>query len=98
VSYAHTPFGIPVLVGCTAVSAPEFYAYMQTGQMEGILGGLKGAAEYEKMISRPADATRGMVAQMVVHVFIVILIFLGNLAYYGNRFLKKRRDREQVGD
>ena len=98
VSYAHTPFGIPVLVGCTAVSAPEFYAYMQTGQMEGILGGLKGAAEYEKLISRPADATRGMVAQMVVHVFIVILIFIGNLAYYGTRFVKKRQAREQVGD
>jgi len=98
VSYAHTPFGIPVLVGCTAVSAPEFYAYMQTGQMEGILGGLKGAAEYEKMISRPADATRGMVAQMVVHVFIVVLIFIGNFAHYGNRLLKRRRAREQVGD
>jgi len=97
VSYAHTPFGIPVLVGCTAVSAPEFYAYMQTGQMEGILGGLKGAAEYEKLINRPGDAMRGMVAQMVVHVLIVILIFFGNLAYYGSRIVKKRRTREQVG-
>jgi hypothetical protein len=97
VSYAHAPFGIPVLVGCTAVSAPEFYAYLQTGQMEGILGGLKGAAEYERMINRPADATRGMVAQMVVHVFIVTLIFIGNVAYYGGRLLKRRRDRERVG-
>ncbi len=92
VSYGHAPFGIPILVGCTAVSAPEFYAYMQTGQMEGILGGLKGAAEYEMLIARPANAMRGMVAQMVVHVLIVILIVLGNVAYFVSRRRERRLD------
>ncbi|MBU1700668.1 MAG: hypothetical protein KJ831_11035, partial [Candidatus Eisenbacteria bacterium] len=42
-------FGIPVAVGCTAVSAPKYYAYYKAGQMFALLGGLKGAAEYERL-------------------------------------------------
>ncbi|HDR06531.1 MAG TPA: hypothetical protein ENN88_02760 [Candidatus Coatesbacteria bacterium] len=91
ISYAGVPFGIPVLVGCTAVYAPNYYAYLQTRQIEGMLGGLKGAAEYERLISRPAGATRGMVAQMTVHVLIVFLIVLGNVAYFISRGRKRAR-------
>jgi hypothetical protein len=90
ISYAGGPFGIPVLVGCTAVYAPNYYAYLQTRQIEGMLGGLKGAAEYEKMIARPSDAMRGMVAQMVVHVIIVALIVLGNIAYFTSRWRRRK--------
>ena len=90
ISYAGVPFGIPVLVGCTAVYAPNYYAYLQTRQIVGMLGGLKGAAEYEKVLGRPAAAMRGMVAQMVVHVVIVVLILLGNLAYFVSRNRKRK--------
>ncbi|MCX7022907.1 MAG: hypothetical protein NTW26_11685 [bacterium] len=90
ISYAGVPFGIPVLVGCTAVYAPNYYAFLQTRQIEGMLGGLKGAAEYEKLLARPAAAMRGMVAQMVVHVIIVVLILLGNVAYFVSRNRKRK--------
>jgi hypothetical protein len=45
-------FGLPVAVGCTAVSAPKYYAYLEAGQMLGLIGGLKGASEYERMVGR----------------------------------------------
>lgn len=45
-------FGVPVAVGCTAVSAPKYYAYYNAGQMLGLLGGLKGASEYERLLTR----------------------------------------------
>jgi len=66
ISYAGAPFGIPVLVGCTAVYAPAYYDYLQTRRIAGMLGGLKGAEEYEKMISQPADAARGVVISGLV--------------------------------
>jgi hypothetical protein len=44
-------FGTPVAVGCTAVSAPKYYAFYKSGQMLGLLGGLKGASEYEKLLT-----------------------------------------------
>lgn len=80
-------FGLPVGGGCTAVSAPEFYTYLGTGQMLGLLGGLKGAADYETMVregreNTPAGlATPGMAAQSIAHLVIMAFIIIGNISY-----------------
>ncbi|HID92842.1 MAG TPA: hypothetical protein EYP60_01985 [bacterium (Candidatus Stahlbacteria)] len=50
--YAGTTYRQKVACGVTAVSAPEFYPYLETGQFEGMLGGLKGASEYENLVER----------------------------------------------
>lgn len=52
VVYVNGLFGKKIATGSTAVSAAEFYPYLQTGQMVGLMGGLKGAAEYEQMSER----------------------------------------------
>ncbi len=67
--------------GTTAVGAPNFYPYVQSGQLTGLLGGLKGAAEYETLIGHPGDATKGMDAQSIVHALVVVFILLGNVVY-----------------
>ena len=67
--------------GTTAVGAPNFYPYVQSGQLTGLLGGLKGAAEYETLIGHPGDATKGMDAQSVVHALVVVFILFGNVVY-----------------
>ncbi len=67
--------------GTTAVGAPNFYPYVQSGQLTGLLGGLKGAAEYETLVGCPGDATKGMDAQSVVHALVVAFILLGNVVY-----------------
>jgi hypothetical protein len=67
--------------GTTAVGAPNFYPYVQSGQLTGLLGGLKGAAEYETLVGFPADATKGMDAQSIVHALVVVFILLGNVVY-----------------
>ncbi|MDY0152878.1 MAG: hypothetical protein RBS43_11440 [Candidatus Cloacimonas sp.] len=48
--YARPKFGVNVAVGVTAVMAADEYPYLQSGQLIGMLTGLKGAAEYEKMV------------------------------------------------
>lgn len=91
-------FGTPVAVGCTAVSTPKYYAYYQAGQMLGLIGGLKGASEYEELLLRkyPAfrevygrtgyyTATKGMDVQSIVHLIIVAFIVLGNYIYLASR-------------
>jgi hypothetical protein len=96
-------FGIPVAVGTTAVSAPKYYAFLDSGQMLGLLGGLKGASEYESLIidkypslgaiyTRPGayTAMKGMDAQTVDHAIIMVFILFGNTIF----FLKKRRDKK----
>ncbi len=81
-------FHIPMVAGVTAVSAPEFYPYLQTGQLRGMLGGMAGAAEYEKLRREKGTATQGMDAQSMAHVFIALCIVLGNVV----QWTRRRRD------
>jgi len=78
-------FHVPMVAGVTAVSAPEYYPYLQAGQLQGLLGGMAGAAEYEVLVGKPALATRGMDAQSLAHLFIAFMILLGNLAFLPQR-------------
>ncbi|HUU57327.1 MAG TPA: hypothetical protein VMW93_08290 [bacterium] len=71
--------------GSTAVSAPQFFPYLQTGQLIGLLGGLKGAAEYETLIKYPGAATRRMDSQSVAHLVIIIFIIFANVSYFISR-------------
>ena len=73
-------YHVPMVAGVTAVSAPEYYPYLHSGQLMGLLGGMAGAAEYEMLVKKPGIATRAMDAQSLAHVFIAIMILLGNLA------------------
>jgi hypothetical protein len=50
IAYAVTQYGLKFASGVTAVMAAEYYPYLQSGQMIGLLGGLKGAAEYERLL------------------------------------------------
>ncbi len=83
-------YNIDLIAGCTAVSAPEFYPYYQTGQLKGLLGGMKGAAEYEKLVGVMGLGTRGMDAQSVSHLMVFAFILIGNLAYFTLRALKEK--------
>jgi len=89
VQQVQSRFRVALGSGTTAVGAPNFYPYVQSGQLVGLLGGLKGAAEYETLLGYPGDATKGMDAQSVVHALIVVFIVLGNIAY----FVARRRER-----
>jgi hypothetical protein len=95
-------YGIPVAVGTTAVSAPKYFAFLDSGQMIGVLGGLKGASEYEHLLVRRYpqlgplyrrsgvyNALKGMDAQTVDHAIIMVFIIFGNTVH----FLVRRRER-----
>lgn len=69
-------------IGCTAVMAPDMFPYLQSGQMNGMIGGLVGAAEYETLINTPGSATDGMRPQSIVHLIIISFIILGNVIYF----------------
>jgi|YNPNPStandDraft_1061719.scaffolds.fasta_scaffold14580_4 hypothetical protein len=90
IAYGGDRFGFPLAAGCTAVIAPDLFPYLQSGQLRGLLGGLRGAADYELLVGTPGEATRGMRPQSVAHLFILGLIALANAEVFA-AFLKKRR-------
>ncbi len=89
VYFAHQPYGQRVGGGVTAVMATDLYPYLDSGQLVGLLGGMRGAAEYEVLIGRPGSGARGMDSQSVIHLIIILLIVLGNVAYFATRRQRK---------
>jgi len=78
----------------TAVMGPDFIPYYQTGQLAGLSNGLRGSAEYEKLVSEKygADyygaATKGMSSLTLSHLVIFGFVILGNIVYFIDK--KKR--------
>lgn len=82
-----------IIAGNTAIQAVLIYPYYQTGQLSGFLGGLKGAAEYERLIQHDGAGVRGMDAQSMAHLLIVILIVVGNIGFaMQKRSVRRRAD------
>ena len=82
-------FGQKIVIGCTGVVAPDIYPYLDAAQIEGLIGGLQGASEYEFLIKQYGTAIRGMPVQSIVHGIIILFIIIGNIGFY----LTRRRKR-----
>lgn len=91
VAYAQSRFGVKVGAGVTAVIGADFYPYLQTGQFSGLMVGMKGGAEYEKLVRRNfmiearRRATEAMSSQTAAHLAIMAFIIIGNLAFFITR-------------
>jgi hypothetical protein len=79
--------------GCTGVIAPGLYPLLRSGQINGLIGGLRGAAEYEVLIGRKDKAVAGMDAQSATHFAIILLVILCNVFYVLIRTSKDRTKR-----
>ncbi len=88
VQFAVDKFGAKLGAGNTAVQAPLVTPYLSHQQLLGLLGGMKGAAEYEVLMGMPATGVKYMFSQSVAHTVVCTFIVIGNLAYFLTR--KKR--------
>ncbi|MDP2859634.1 MAG: hypothetical protein Q8P50_16910 [Bacillota bacterium] len=81
IKFVGGPLGVPIAASCVAVSVPETMPFLQSGQLVGLAGGMRGAAEYEVLVKVPGRATAGMDAQAFAHLVIIAFIVIGNLGY-----------------
>lgn len=102
VQYAATPYpnDIRIVAGCTGVQAPLLYPYIPE-QLPGLLGAIKGAAEYEKLVvdkytkkgeqpdPKYLEGIRRMGPQLVAHVLMIVLIVAGNVIF----LIERARER-----
>lgn len=92
VLFAGDPGKVPVAGGSAAVVAPLLYPYYPK-QLIGLLGGTKGAAEYESLLNEEyprfkqydTPALRMMGPQTMAHVVIMAFIIIGNVAFFRKR-------------
>jgi hypothetical protein len=91
VQYAQARFGITIISGASAVSVPEYAAYLQSGQLRGLLTGISGAAEYESMLKKPGLALITMGGQTTGHLILIFFIIIGNVIFFINRRSRSAR-------
>ena len=99
VQYAkgNTPDAFKVVGGSTGVQVSQLLPYYPK-QMEGLLVAIKGAAEYEMLVTskyptshyadRLEEGRRRMGPQLVAHLLMIGLIVLGNVAMIAGRGMK----------
>jgi len=90
IEYAGGRFKQKIALALNAVSAPDAYYFYQSGQIVGLVGGMKGAAEYEVLVDKPDLAVAGMASQSYSHLVIILFIVLGNIAYFIEKGMKNK--------
>ena len=90
--YGKDKYKFELAGGCTGVIAPGLYPLLRSGQINGLIGGLRGAAEYEVPIGLPGRAVAGMDAQSATHLAIIVLVIICNVLYLMSRRRKPRRE------
>jgi hypothetical protein len=85
IEYAGARYDVAVAAGLSAVMVTTFTPYLDSGQLTSILSGLKGAAEYEIIRGERGAGLRGMDAQSSAHLAIIVLVVMGNVAFYLKR-------------
>lgn len=85
-----TRYDLRFAASTTSVSVTNLSPYYPR-QMFALVGGMRGAAEYESLMGQVGLATRGLNVLTVGHVVIVLAITLGNLIYFKTRKRKGAR-------
>jgi hypothetical protein len=85
IEYAGARYGARIIAGLSAVMVTTFTPYRDSGQLAGLIGGLKGAAEYEQLLGYRGAGRRGMDAQSMAHLAIIALVLIGNIGFFTGR-------------
>ncbi|NLO92113.1 MAG: hypothetical protein GX410_09030 [Elusimicrobia bacterium] len=87
VALASDRYGFRLAGGVTAVIEPRYGPYLQTGQLAGLISGLRGGAEYEGLLGEPGAAAAGLDALNVTNLLALLLVLAANAAVWLRRLL-----------
>ena len=88
--YATDNTNVQMSTGTTSIMVNDIMPFVVSKQIQGILAGMPGAAEYETLVGKPGIGTSGMDAQSLAHLIIVLFIIFGNIGYFIERNKRKR--------
>jgi len=80
VGQVQVPYGLRMACLGTLGTLTKAAPYVQANQVFALMGGVRGAAEYETIMNRPGLSTAGMDAQSIGHIFVILLLIIGNLS------------------
>jgi hypothetical protein len=93
IAYGQGRFYFPLALGLTGVMGADYYPYLNSKQIFGLMAGLYGAAQYEELADNPGLAKDGMRIQVYAHLVIIFFILIGNIGHFMSWSEKKRQRR-----
>ncbi len=78
-------YGTPIAEIGIAMIYSEFVPYYKAGQVIGMLKGVRGGAEYERLLGYAGEGTQRMDALNVSHLLTIFFIIIGNIGYFATR-------------
>jgi len=91
IGFVQAVYGTPFAVGTASISSSGAYPFVDSGQLFGLLPGAAGAAAYEQLLDSPGVGTRTTIVQSLSTLYVILAIFLGNVAMIGARIAGRRR-------
>ncbi len=95
IAYLGQPKRIPIIYCPTSVMVPDGYNFVDSKQVAGMLPGLVGAAQYDKLVDEKGYTKlfsyRGANALSAAHALIILLIILANIGF----FVSRRQARQE---
>ena len=86
----------PTIVhGCTSITIPEAYIFLDSGQLKGLLEGIAGAAWYSEVMKEhhPKSQNQKLLvtntALSAAHIVLILLIVLGNIVPLLERYRRR---------
>lgn len=95
---AHTNYGTTVATILGQDMALSALPYINSKQLSGLVAGLRGAAEYEKLLDIVGSGTAGMGAQSFAAVYFLALLVVANIGFLGQARAEKRQSNAGGGN
>jgi hypothetical protein len=99
INYANGRYNAKLAIGVTGVMTSDYYPFLQSGQIFGLIGGMKGASEYEYLAEKAGyiskaknqlSAYKTMPIQTTSHLVVILFIVLGNIGFFMSKKKKSR--------
>jgi hypothetical protein len=82
---AYSQYSIDVLGGCLSMMTTSIKPYYDSGQLLGIMDGIKGAADLEFLTGHPGDAIVSSDILSFTQTLVLIFIVIGNVSFWMTR-------------
>jgi hypothetical protein len=90
ISFVHGVYGTPIAFASAGINTTVYYRYLSSGQLCGLLVGVRGGAEYDALLHPKGTDGTNMGTRLIVplafgHVVFLVAIGLGNIGYFASR-------------
>lgn len=83
--YVQGVYKTPMYAAVSAWAAPTALPYLPSGQIVGLNNGLKGAADFEKLVGVRGFGLGGITSLSSAHLWAVLVMVIGNLIYFAGK-------------